>query len=90
MEPIGKLGSIDASNIGMLPSASKNVTVKFVDQSIHNTNHKEGLNGLKRSTKMKNRESLFKYQSRVYNFQRNSDVNHIGMEQQTIFIIKCY
>ena len=37
------------------------------------------MNGLKGSTKIKNRESLFKYQSLIYNVQRNSDVNHIGM-----------
>ena len=28
---------------------------------------------------MQNRESLFKYQSRIYNVKRNFDVNHGGM-----------
>ena len=34
------------------------------------------MNGLRSGTKMKKRESLFKYQSRIYNVQRNSDVIH--------------
>ena len=32
---IGKLGSNDTSNILMLPSASKDVSVKFTDKCIH-------------------------------------------------------
>ena len=42
---------------------------------------------------MKNRESLFKYQSRIYNFQRNPGVNHRGMKmiwKNNFSIIKCY
>ena len=38
------------------------------------------LSGLKDSTKMQNRESLFKYQSCVYSFQRKSYINHKVME----------
>ena len=31
---------------------------------------------------MKKRESLFKYQSRIYNVQRKYDVNHRGMKMR--------
>ena len=64
MKPIGKLGSNNTMNIDMLPSASKDVSIKFTDQCLHILNNKEILNGLKSSTKIQNRESLFKYQSR--------------------------
>ena len=37
-------------------------------------------NGLKGITNMQKRESLFKYQSSIYNVQKNSDVNHRGMK----------
>ena len=76
MELIGKLWSNDTSKIGILPSASKDVSVIFSDQCIHILNNKEILNGLKGSKKIKKREPLFKYLSHVYNVQRNSDVNH--------------
>ena len=82
MELIGKLTSNDTKNIGMLPSASKGVYVKFSDQCIHIFNNKDRLNGLKGSTKMQERESLFKYQSRVYSVQSNYDVDHRGMKMQ--------
>ena len=62
MELIVKLESNDTSNIGMLPSDSKDVYIKFSDQFIHILNNKERLNELKGSTKIQNRESLFKYQ----------------------------
>ena len=62
MEPIGKLASNDTLIIEMLPSASKYVSIKFVDQCIQMINNKVRLNGLKGTTKMKNIESLFKYQ----------------------------
>ena len=52
MEPIGKLASKDTSKIGMISSASKDVSIKFIDQCIHILNNKERLNGLKGSTKM--------------------------------------
>ena len=55
MEPIGKLASNDTSNIGMLTSASKDVSVKFADQCINIINNKEILNGLKGSTKIQKR-----------------------------------
>ena len=57
MEPIGKLGSYDTTNIGMLPSDSKYVSVKFADQCLHILNNKERLNGLKGSTKTQKRKS---------------------------------
>ena len=80
MELIGKLGSSYISNIGMLPSASKDISIKFADQCLHILNNKEIFNGLKGRTNIQKRESLFKYQSRIYIFQRNSDVNHRDMK----------
>ena len=80
MKLIGKLASNKKSNIGILPSSSKDVSIKFAYQYIHILNNKERLNGPKGSTKMKNIESLFNYQSDIYNVQRKSDVNHRGMK----------
>ena len=80
MKPIGKLSSNNTSTTGIIPSASKDVSVIFSDQCIHILNNKEILNGLKGSKKIKNREPLFKYLSHVYNVQRNSDVNHRVMK----------
>ena len=65
MELIGKLGSNDTSKIGILTSAPKDVSIKFAYQCIHIINNEEILNGLKGITKMQNRESIFKYQSRI-------------------------
>ena len=76
MELIGKLGSNDTTKIGILPSVSKYVFIKFSDQYIYIIDNKYRLNGLKSSTKIQKRESLFKYQSCLYNAQRDSDVNH--------------
>ena len=59
---IGRLSSNNTSKIGIFPSAFKYVSIKFADQCIHILNNKYRLNGLKDSTKMKNRESPFKYQ----------------------------
>ena len=61
MELTGKLASNDTTNIGMLPSTSTYVSIKFGDQYLHILNNKEIFNGIKVSTRMKNRESLFKY-----------------------------
>ena len=61
LEIIGKLGSNDTTNIGMLPSASKYVSIKFSDQCIQIINNKEIFNGIRGSTKIKNIESSFKY-----------------------------
>ena len=55
METIGKLASNDNKNIGILLSASKDVSVKFADQCLHLINNKLIFNGLKNSTKIKNR-----------------------------------
>ena len=63
MEIIGKLANNDATNIGMLSSASKYFSIKFSDHCLHIINNKEILNGLKGSTKMKKRQLQFKYQS---------------------------
>ena len=52
MEPLGKLGSKHTTNIGMLPSTSKYVTIKFSDQCLHIINNKDRLNGIKCSTKI--------------------------------------
>ena len=64
----------------MILSASKYVSIEFAYQHIYILNNKERLNGIKVSTKMQNRESLFKYQQRIYNVKINSDVNYIGMK----------
>ena len=75
---IDKLSSNETSRVGIITSDSKDVSNKFVDQCIKIINNKEGFNGLKCGTKIESRESLFKYQSHVYNIQRNSDVNYRG------------
>ena len=41
MELIGKLGSNDTTNIGIIPSASKYVSINFVDRCINIMNNKE-------------------------------------------------
>ena len=55
MELIGKLASNNTTNIYMLPSASKDVSIKFSDQYLHILNNKEILNGIKCITKMQKR-----------------------------------
>ena len=55
MELMGKLASNDTTNIGMLPSDSKDVIIKFADQCLHILNNKEILNGIKGSIKMQKR-----------------------------------
>ena len=82
MKLIGKLASNDISKIAILPSASKDVSVESADQYIRILNNNKRLNGVKGITKMKNRESIFKYQSRIYNVQMNSDVNHRGVKMR--------
>ena len=80
MELIGKLASNYNTNIGMIPSASKYVSINFVYQGLHILNNKEILNGIKGSTKMQKMQSQFKYQSRIYNVQKNSYVVHRGIK----------
>ena len=53
----------------MLPSASKDVSVKFVDQCIYIINSKDRLNELKGGTKIQNILLLLKYQSRFTMFK---------------------
>ena len=53
---MGKLAINGTTNIWMLPSASKYVSVNFADQCLHTFNNKEILNGLKGSTKMQKRK----------------------------------
>ena len=79
MDLVVKLSSKDTSNIGILPIASKCVSINFADQCIHIINNKYRLNAIKGITKIQNRESLLKYQSCICNFQRNIEVNHRGM-----------
>ena len=79
MEIIGKLSINYTSNVGILPIAYKDVSIKSVDQFINIPNIKYRLNGLKGRTKMQNRESLFKYQSRFYSIKSNNNVKHIIM-----------
>ena len=52
MELIGKWENNSTSNIGMLPSASKYVSIKISDKFINIINNKGRLNGLKCGTKM--------------------------------------
>ena len=82
MELMGKLASNDTTNIVMLSSASKYVSIEFVDQCLHILNHQEILNGLKGSTKMQKIQSQLKYQPRIYNVQRKSDVYHRRMKMR--------
>ena len=82
MELIGKVTSKDNTKIVMLPSALRHVSINFADQCLHILNNKEILNGIKGNKKMEKIESLFKYQSRIYNVQRNSDVNHRCMKMR--------
>ena len=56
MELLGKLASNDTPEIGIIPSASKYVSIKFSEQCLHILNNNDQLNGLKGSTKMKNIE----------------------------------
>ena len=51
MEIIGKLVSNYATDIGMITSALKDVSIKFIDQCLQIINNKERLNGIKGSTK---------------------------------------
>ena len=50
MELIGKLANNDTSEIGMLPSDSKYVLIKFSDKCIKILNDKQILNRLKGRT----------------------------------------
>ena len=61
MELMVKLVSNYTKNIGMLTSASKDVSIKFSYQCLHIINNKEILNGLKGSPKIQ-KISQFKYQ----------------------------
>ena len=61
MEVIDKLGSNDTTNIGMLPSALKDVSVKFTDKCVHILDDKVKIKYTQRWQKIQNRESLFKY-----------------------------
>ena len=49
MELVDKLASDDTTTIGMLHSASKDVSIRFLDQCLNILNNKEILNGLKGS-----------------------------------------
>ena len=52
MELIGKLGSNYNTIIGMIPSASKGVSLKILDQCLHIFNNKEMLKRLKGRSKI--------------------------------------
>ena len=82
MEIIGKLAYKDTSKIVMLPSVSKRVSIKVLDQCINILNNRYRLNVLKGSTKIQKIESIFKYQSHIYNFQIKYDVNHRGLKMR--------
>ena len=79
---MGKLACNDTSNIGMIFSDLKHVSIKFLDQCTHIMNNEERLNELKGSTKLQNRSSIFKCQSSMYSVQRNYYINHRDMKIQ--------
>ena len=54
MELLSKLTSNNTSNIGIIPSASRYVSINFSEQDLHITTNKYCLKGLKGSTKMIN------------------------------------
>ena len=60
MELLGKLSSNNTSNIGMIPSASKDICIKISEKCLIFFNNKDRLNGLKGGTKLK-KELLFKF-----------------------------
>ena len=64
MELIGKLTSNYTTDIEIIPSSSKEVSIKFSDQCLHILNNKEKLNGIKGRTKMKKDNY-------------NSNINHV-------------
>ena len=65
MELMSKLASNDTTHIGMLPSASKYVSINFADQYLHILNNNKRFNGLKGSIDTQKRKPRFKYQSRI-------------------------
>ena len=66
----------------MIPSESKDVSIKFADQYIHILNNEDRLNGIKVSTQTQRIVSIFKHQSRFYNVQSNKDVKHRGTKMR--------
>ena len=62
MELLGELANNDMSNYGILCSASKYISIKFIEQFLHIITNNRRLNGLNRSTKMQKRSSILKYQ----------------------------
>ena len=60
-ELLGKIAINSISNIGIIPSASKDASIKFVEQFLHMINNKERLNGLKFIIKTQEIESLFNF-----------------------------
>ena len=67
MELLGKLARNDTPNIGMRPSASKDVSIRFAKQCLHILVNNDRVKKLKGSTKIQEIGSLFKYQSHFYN-----------------------
>ena len=65
VELISKLASNYTTNIGMIHSASKDISIKSVYQYLYILNNKERLNGTKGNTKMQKIKSQFKYQSLI-------------------------
>ena len=60
MEILGKSASNDTPNIGMITSASRDVSINLSEQCLQIITNNDRFIGLKGSTKMKNRESLLK------------------------------
>ena len=80
MELLGKLEIKDTLNIGILTSASKDVSIKFSEQCLHILSNNDLLNGLRGNEKIQKRELLFKYQPHFYNILSNDGVKHIDMK----------
>ena len=82
MELIGKLTSNDTPNIGILPSASKEASIKISDKCIRIINERNRSNGLKFRKKFKRDNQYSNINQIIYNIKVNSDVNHKVMQMK--------
>ena len=55
---------------------NRNKKFKLAENKLHVITYNDRLNGIKGSTTMKKRESIFKCQARFYNVHSNDDVKH--------------
>ena len=66
----------------MIHSASKYISIHFLEHFFHILNNKDGLNGPKGIKKMEKIEPILKYQSLFYNIQSNNSVNPRGIKMR--------